>query len=692
MPNAGNDIQKQDYVMGLTGGVSVRTSKFDHGNGAGFEEDHSNTQLAQADGSQINLMSGGRIRIEAPSDISVNAQRNKRENIFGDSDISIGRDGHVAVDGKVSVNIGRYSSKEKDASKKLSDLAATIQNEAIQAAKSTTDNRMPCKNCNSSILTQPSTVAIKINTARALNLMNMVDSGFKHIILLLKRVFWLVPDVFRKVKTASFHPKGSCGSKDCVNHTVPDLKASLDNYNKTAINLIEKRKDEIEELQKSLGQSPGGLHLVTKGACFISTGIHKNLSKTVFEKGHHVLQTGMKMTKDGLAVSTAGSPKKTVQVEAIRLTEADMYLNVSEKFTVNAGAPGIALETNGPLDAKAASVEIRANEGEAHFGSGNLTVVNGSFVKIQGGNKAGETGILLDSDNVHVAGGLSVQGNVSFKGGIHTDSSITAAYLNIPSVEQRVRNSRPPQEVSAHGSWWPMNILKNAYQEFKDITQRDVPDPGRLLSVEVMVEYVKKYYAALMGAVPLELRITGWCVVTTMGWTTPGMLYAWCSVGGGPVTPLTGFPDTWSIGTLKGLCPVFNLPHAHGKHNEMAGGTVTSPLFSPYDLVEGATIAGTAPSHIPIPAPTKSIIGVRPGPVSHMGPCGGGGLFVKDRNESYGADPDNPFNGINGEYVSLSGNPGLSGNNWTWSTPDYSVYTFGIKPLTGTGIANADCT
>lgn len=677
----GNNIQKTDTIKGMSGHIVFNNTQDDRGLGPERTEDHSYVQLAHTDHAQISLQSGGKVRTDSPSDTSINVGRNKIVNVLGDNQLSVGRDQHITIDGKVSVNIGRMGSKEKEAYKKLTTLAAEIQKQSIDTAKSTTNNRIPCPICNTKVLTQPASVAAKVSSAQAAALMTEMNTGWKHLVKNFKRIIWFIPDIFKKSKTKDFHQKTkSCGSPDCINGTVPDLKLSLDAYNKKSTDLIETNKSQIEKLQTELGQGTGGLTLMTKGVCFVSSGLEKNTSQTVYEQGHQVQPTGFTKTEKGHALTSKGSPKRTVQVGAVRLTEGDMYLNSSEKFTVNAGAPGISLESNGPLHSKTSTVEIRATEGEAHFSSGNTTVVSGSMVIIQGGDRSGDTGIKLDSDNTHVRGGLSVQGNLSLKGGLSMDGPLTAPYLNVPTFSQPVTLSKSPQEVSGHSSWYPMNIVLNTIQETYDNVQRDVPEPLRILRVDVMTEYFKKWYSEVMGTIPLELTITGWCLVTTWG-----TMFGGCSYGGAVWTQ--GF----SYGTTAGFCPVWNHPHNHGLYNGIHSGEVSSPLMMGYDLMEGATAAGSYPSHIPIPAPTKTGLGTRPGPHSMPGPCGGGGLFSKERNLEYGADGDDAFKGLNFVDRGYGQNGGLH----QWKTPDYSFYSFGIKPLSGTGgegLNDKDCT
>jgi hypothetical protein len=66
-------------------------------------------------------------------------------------------------------------------------------------------------------------------------------------------------------------------------------------------------------------------------------------------------------------------------------------------------------------------------------------------------------------------------------------------------------------------------------------------------------------------------------------------------------------------------------------------------------------------------------------------------LFTKERNLDYGANPDDAFNGLN--YVDRGYNK--TGDLHQWKTPDYSYYSYGIKPLSGIGgdgLTDKDCT
>lgn len=662
----GSNILKTDVIKGMSGHLAFKNFQVDADIGDDLTEDYSYVQLANNDHAQISLQAGGKLRTDSASDTSINVGRNKIENVLGDSDITVGRDNHVTIEGKLAINIGRMGSKEKEAYKKLTALSKNIQEQAISQAKATTKNKIPCPICSSKILEQPASVTFKVQGSRIVNLMQTANTGWKHMKNFFKKIVWFIPDIFRKAQTKSYHQNGSCGSPGCKDHMVTDLKQSLDAYNKKATDLLEINKSEIEKLQQQLGQGTGGLTLITKGTCFVSTGLEKNKSPTVWEDGNHTMSTKMVKTTKGTALSSKGSPKRTVQVGAIRLTEGDMYLNSSEKFTVNAGAPGISFMSNGPLDSRTSTVEIRATEGEAHFSSGNLTVVSGTVVKIQGGDKSGDTGIVLDSQNVHVAGGLTIQGNLVMKGGAHFDGEITAPMLNVPTHEQGVYPSKPPQDITAPSSWYPVNVLFNTLQELNDNTQRITPDPLHICQPRILIEYTKKWYGEVMSAIPLELSLTGWSLVMTVGVTT-------CAVGAGVA---------FSMGAMNGFCPVFNVPHNHTKHNEYHSGEVTLPLMKGHDLVQGANSMSVQPSHIPVPPNTKTFLGTRPGPYSMPGPCGGGGMFNKARNQEYGIDAEDPFQGQN--FVNR---PVPYQNSYN---VDYSFIRHGIPALTGNNV-NVDC-
>jgi hypothetical protein len=675
----GNNIQKTDQIKGSSGHLFFNATKIETGYGPDIVEDHSFVQLAHNDHAQISLQAGGKIRTDAMSDMSINVHRNMFENILGDSKVSIGRDQTVTVEGALNITVGRYGSDEKDAEKKLQKLAKEIQTQSIATAKATTNNRIPCKICNSKVLVQPSALKAEISASQAIRVMEDTGLGsrFKSIADKLLRILQAVPKMFNIKTTASFYTKTkSCGSPGCINHTVEDLNASLNVYNKTATSLLEENKTLIEELHQKLGKGTGGLTLVTKGACLISTGLVKNEANTHFNKGNHTLGLGLQQDPSGMGLggvlSSKGSPSRMIQVKTPKFTESDMFLNASGKFTVNAGADGILLETNGPLQALGSSVEIHSTDGEAHFSSGNLTVISGATVKVQADMKTGETGIILESKSVHATGRLSAQGDLIVRGGAHFDGAVSVPFLQVPSCEQNVRESKPPQMVTGPASWMPKNTILNTIQEVNDNLTTLAADPFYLCTPTNLQEYIKKWYGLFIGSIPLEMTVTGWAIALSYGVN-----------GGGPMV---------SKGLWKtGLIPVLNYPHNHEKYNEYHGGSVTMPLFGSHDLSEGRSAAGVHGSHIPLPPPINSPIGMRPGKISQPGPCGGGGIFVKNRNLDYGTDALDPFNGLN--YVDRGTNNGLNMYN---NTPEFSNYKYGILPsLSGSNVGNnnsTDCT
>jgi hypothetical protein len=156
-----------------------------------------------------------------------------------------------------------------------------------------------------------------------------------------------------------------------------------------------------------------------------------------------------------------------------------------------------------------------------------------------------------------------------------------------------------------------------------------------------------------------------------------GIGYGGCTMG--------GFVVTYNI--------IWNFRHTHNLFSMDTQFTVPVPLGKYYTQTEGSIAARSAGSRIPTPAPVKGIF-PRPGPKSLSGPCGGGGIFTKNRNAQYGLDDQDPFENKNfiTQTKNRNTNNFLSGgfipHISTRQRPNFSGYV----PLSGTGVSTkGDC-
>jgi hypothetical protein len=676
--SSGNNIIKTDNIKGSSGELHFHLNKQEYGEGV--ESDNSYVQLSQIDGAGIKFMSGGRTRMDSPSDLSINANNNMFESVMGDKQIRIGRDLYTSIEGKTVIKIGKQGAQEKAASKALQDLSKAIHESAINEAKATNDDRIACPVCNQKTLVDNKS-KVYIQVKKLLQIMEEVpylNKFFKFMAGFTER---FASFLSVKKHSAYMQKTKSCGSPGCKNNMVQSVAKTMQNFDKKASDKIKQNQDLINQHHTNLGQG-GELIVNTKGGLVINTGLSKNTSQVYFEKGNHTFPTGLTQQQGGspMIYTSKGAPPKVIHTAPIQLTEGDLYLNVSERFTVNAGSPGVLHQTTGEYKVQAGGVQVSAMDGEASFGSGNLTVVHGKAVKILADDKSGDSAIVLDANNVLVQKALSVVADLAVKGEVASDGPLSIPFINVPGMQQDVSESKPTQMATGGSNPSFMGAAMRNMSFAKDVVGKMLFPPTWILGADNLTSFTMEMYdlvmANLFSLFP-DFRPAGWCLVTTIG-------YAACAVGGGPAWTV----GTGGIGCPYLFCPVFLYYHNHDMFSMEHSGEVTVPLGNYYDLNEGVQAARSVAGPIATPSPVKSKIGRRPGNKGVPGPCGGGGLYTKDRNFEYGITSMNQLTGFN--YVNRYTDFNLTSAaplkpvenpEWTW-------WKYGIRPLSGTNVDN----
>lgn len=661
-------------VGGLTFSEGVQKMINLDGKDLGITLDRSSVQLSHRDGAGIKFEAGGKARIETSTDLDVMVTQNKNESVKGDKQVFVGRNFLTAVDGNFVGYIGKQGQTEIEATKKLAELAVSLQKQAVEAAQSAVAEKVKCPTCTQWILEDTQTkTEIAINRA-----INYVADKIPWMTDWLERVvklMSLVPKFPRAKKMAAYVKDKSCGP-GCKSHMVEGVGNAMRAAEKSILDGLKANEDLILENCKKLGQG-GGAILTTKGAIVINAGLAKNDSDVFFKKGVHSFPIGFADGKNGgPMVYTSSGCDRMVHVEPARTgNQGDMFLNVSEKFSVNAGSPGVDIITKGMAQIKAGGVHIQAVDGEAHFGSNNLTVIDGRSVKINGGGP--KSSVVLDADYVHMAKIASVGSTLNVKGAINADGTLSIPFLNVPSADQRVSMSKTSQMAASVSNTWFMNSMQRCMSFAKDLAGKiTMPIGTWMMNIDNLTSFTQECLDVVLSVIPFDPIPAGISMVFTFG------------IGN------LGYPViSWGIGMFGApFCPVFLFPHNHSKFSMEHAGSVTVPLGNYFDTVQGVNQARGVSSPIPSFADMEGNIGTRPGNISNPGPCGGGGMYTKDRNLNYGIDSLDSFAGGNGLYVnryaSLSSrNQSLSGGFVDLlppiEPPDISYYTYGLTKTSG---------
>ena len=189
-------------------------------------------------------------------------------------------------------------------------------------------------------------------------------------------------------------------------------------------------------------------------------------------------------------------------------------------------------------------------------------------------------------------------------------------------------------------AWWPLAApLKAANIALKTLNYGF--EPSKLMTPVGLMDMAVEFIAQLRVLAPVD-GVTG----QAFGWAFVPIPF----VG---VVPCPVICSPFSVPFVGG---VFNFPHVHdttvGSHRH----EVDVPAGSYYKRLAGAGSHRTAGNPSPTMAPINTTF-PRPGPASWGGGCGGGGLYSKVRNQKYGINSDDAYDGGNFVTTTAVRNP-----------------------------------
>jgi hypothetical protein len=635
--------------------------------------------MSQRDGSGIKFEAGGKGRLQTPTDLDVMVNQNNIESVLGDKQIHVGRDTWVNLEGNSTVYLGKQGSKEIAAAKQLNNIGEQIQKQAIQAASKAEGEWVQCPVCSQRVLEDKSLTAI-ICIFRIIDYVADKIPYMSDWLERLQKLMQRFPAIPIARPMIVYNKKKSCGP-GCKNGRIRNPRASMKAAEQAVLGGLKKNEYQINEANKNIGHG-GGFVFASKGSFVINTGLAKNQSDVFYKSGFHTYPTGfIDGENGGPMILKSSTVERMIHLDPVRTGgQGDMLLNVSEKFTLNAGSPGIDVSTKGLTKITGGGIEVRASEGEALFSSNNLTLIEGRSIKISGSG-AGSS-ITLEADNVHIPQIASVGATLNVKGGLNTDGPISVPYLNVPGVNQRVSVSKPTQMCTGASNTFYMGTAVRMMSLAKDMMGK-ISLPGTwVMNTDNMMSLVDEVLDMVKMCIPIDPVMAGFSVVVTLG-------YSAC----GPVI-------SSGISLMMPLCPVFLFPHNHSMFSMEHSGSVTVPLGNYFNTSQGVFQARGVNSPSPAFPPAWSNIGSRPGPQSNPDgcvECGNNSGAVPNynldpdpiRNREHGVDANDPFKDGDGVYVNryTSLKDPLSDVDLlpaVEESPDFSFYKYVVVPsLTG---------
>lgn len=329
--------------------------------------------------------------------------------------------------------------------------------------------------------------------------------------------------------------------------------------------------DRILELEtKAIGNSPGG-NMVRRvaGAKVEIVGRTLNTAKSyTVHKGKGAFRTGGKVTKDGRAPE---GPEKGKGGNVITGNNPPAntggglyYIQCGNKFKLVAGAQGIDLTSNGPINIDGGMVRFTGAEVTLGSKAGPV-ILDGDTVSVAStggitlapgqGSIAGDSTGQKEKDvkaAVSICSPLYVSGNVN-SGGLATGHAFIEA-ATMPEKQETTKISSGGDLINGPAQWAPTllaptavkNFVKWAIDSATDVVLAGAMNP---LNPRSMLKMKDNAVNLLYSALPRELVPTGECEI--------------------------GIPG---IGNIKGL--IYNYPHCHSTPDEVHSHNVSMPAIN----------------------------------------------------------------------------------------------------------------
>ena len=638
MPAPKNTTKTEGSVTAIqtdTGGVQVVTNKIKDFNGYGII-DKSYLLLQNSWKTFIKIFHGN-IYLSGKDNISINAGQDVH--ITGHNIQATFSGGKGSYTKGTTVDIkGVFSEEESAKRKQLSALLDTVTKASQEAMKNTAAEKVVCANCAQTHLVDDKSD----NWSIVLGEVDKRTRGIPYLQGPFAVLRWLINHVYvallgSKTNLALNNGKG-CGP-GCEAGLRDGMSQKLQAGDNAAKEQMDKIADEVNKLTADMASSSASVIPHKDEEHHIYGDIETPQTSCYVELGnHHSFPMNLRVSdalRSKLRVTTEGNCK-VVTYQPPKPKGGNLMINIQNNFKLSTGNAGMDILSTGEIAMKGGSVHINGSQGEVSLTSKNLTTIGGANVLIAADNKSGDSGVSIDAKSTYVRGAFNVNGDTAMLGGLTLDGALSVNYINCPSMRSPSTLNGDDNFVTHHANWQYSAGGLNASNLALKLGAKYLLQKDMLMLPTGILELFLEHYNLIMMTIPLEVLPTG-CF---WGWT----------VGGG-------------FGVTAGTCAgwIWNYPHNHTVTSKEHTHETDVPNGGYWKKASGAGQARAAGNAAPTPAPTNGTF-PRPGPRSWSGGCGGGGLYSKVRNQRYGINSDDAFNG--GNYVTTT----------TVRNPDGSIY------------------
>jgi len=578
----------------------------------------------------------GNIFSNAPGNISLNAgeevhitAHNKQETTSGGS--------AVYNKGETVHNHGEMTDEDKAKMKEYQGYLDQITQKAQDAIKNTAAEKVTCPNCAQMHLIDDKSdqwVIILDYIRRIVDNFPYLTFPFAVLRTLIMKVY--VPLLGQKTNLGLNGGEG-CGP-GCKSGEKDGMSLKMQAGEKAVKDEMEKLSDKMNKLTIAMKNSSATAKVHKDSEIHIYGDPTAGPPKTkpyVTPGPHHSLPMNLRVSdswRNKLRVSTEGNCKVVVYQPPLHSPFGNLMMQVQNNLKITTGNAGMDLMSTGEIAVKGGSVHVNASEGELSITSKNLTTIGGGNVLIAADNKSGDTGVCIDAKHTYVRGAFNVNGDAAVLGALTLDGPLSVPYINCPTMAAPTTLNGSSKYANHHANWEEFGAALNALNFETDLITKFLFQPSLLLTGSGLTEIIMEAYNLIMMAIFIEILPTG--------------IFIGAGVGLGACA-------------VAGL--VWNFTHNHTQAPQDHTHEVAVPKGGSWKTLAGAGQQRAAGNPAPTVAPTSGTW-PSPGPRALGGGCGGGGLFKKARNQNYGIDSEDAFNG--GNYV----------NTTVVRNPDGSIY------------------
>ena len=601
-------------------------------------------------GSFLKFIDGGVVTY-SNSDTSINSGRNKFESVKGNAQHTYDGDLNIYTKGNLIKLSGKHDTEADQAHEQIRGHLKEIQEAKIQTYQETEGQKVKCPMCNTKTA-QPQDSGFFKSFTKFLK--SLWPPYVKYPTKAISFIVGLVAPN-KLVKKTAIAAKGgdNCKNPSCKDGLIETSAGKADAANKKSSELMEQKQETIAELEKKLSATSVCEH--HKGSFSLIVGSGKINDLPAYAKGVAAPQF-VKLGKSDKAPRSIPVPESVgscIQWDSVPpdLTPGGEYHIVADnKVTINAGAHGINLGTNGHSEIAAGSLNVVTSDGTLNLASKGKTVLKGANIKIDANDGSGDHGLEIDAKHTGIKGQLSVTGDLVVTGTITSNGNTSsptflgrdmmlftdpASDVQMNTMDA-VHNSTFPIPNGAQATIWQtlntlneaLSMLENALTNFE-------------LTIEKLINAIFTAKTVVKLGIPVENNgiPTGFALLMNATTKSPIKGYSFETIVSKTGGPCTGFVTIEPV-----FIPVWTHPHVHPKWSGNHTHAYSTLAYKGVPSINALNAMTPNPSHVPSPA--QDPMGTVPGPKSMPDSCGGSGNFfvnaTNTRNAIYGVT-GNPF-------------------------------------------------